>query len=238
MATSTPRPAEKFASMAAAWCAAAAVAIYITATLIGGLLDPTYSHVSMHVSELTSSYAPNRTLLAGLYVGYNIALVGLGIALRRHPRSGPWMAAASWLLIATGLIGVLLVTWFPQDSYGYPATTAGTGHIILAAVAALTAIIAMLTGGRGFSHEIGHTRLGRLSILVAVAMLVAGLGGAVATAIDSRYMGLLQRLSIGMFLLWLAAVAWYIRPARRSAETDPRPLSSEPRMREMQGGMR
>jgi uncharacterized membrane protein YdcZ (DUF606 family) len=195
MTTVTTDSRRADASILLGSCAAIAVGIYVAATVLGGLLDPTYSHLSMHISELTSSHAPNRTLLASLYVGY-LALVGVGIALRAQPHAGRWLTAASWLLVATGLVGILLVTWFPQDSYGYPATAAGTAHIALAGVAALTAIGAMLTAARGFTRETGWARLGRLSIVAAVAMLVAGLGGAIGTAIDSPYMGLLQRLSI------------------------------------------
>lgn len=211
MTIATADSAGRRPSIVLAWCAATAVAIYVAATVLGGLLDPDYSHLSMHISELTSSHAPNRTPLAGLYVAYNLTLAGFGVALRRQPRSGRWLAAASWLLVATGLVGVLLVTWFPQDSYGYPATGAGTGHIVLAGMAALTAIVAMLTAGRGFVRETRQPLLGRLSTLAALTMVVAGLAGAVGTAMDSPYLGLLQRLSIGVFLAWLAAVAWLMR---------------------------
>lgn len=230
MTIATADSAGRRPSIVVAWCAATAVAIYVAATVLGGLLDPDYSHRSMHISELTSSHAPNRSLLAGLYVGYNLALVGFGVALGRHPRAGPRLAAASWLLVATGLIGVLLVTWFPQDSYGYPATAAGTGHIILAGVAVLTSVGSMLTAGRGFVRETRQPLLGRLSTLTALTMVVAGLAGAVGTAIDSPHVGLLQRLSIGVFLGWLAAVAWLMRSGPggvgtrwgRSALSDPR----------------
>ena len=191
------------------WWATTAVGIYVTATVLGGLLDPSYSHVSMHVSELPSSHAPNRVLLAGMYVGYNAALGGLGFALLKHLKRSRWLVVASWLLVANAVAGVLTVTWFPQDSYGYPSTTAGAVHISLGGVLALLSILVMFTAGRAFRSHMAWATLGRFSTAAAVVMVVTGLATAVATAAASPYMGLLERLPIGTFLLWLAAVAWY-----------------------------
>ena len=189
--------------------AATAVVVYVTTTIIGGLLDPGYSHVSMHVSELTSSHAPNRVLLAVLYTGYNIALGGMGLALLRTVRWSRWLPIASWSLIASAVAGVLLVTWFPQDSYGYPATTAGVTHIVLAGVAALLFIVAVVSAGRAFRADPQWAGLARVSTLAAVAVVATGLVGAIGAAAASPFMGLLQRLNIGTIMLWLAVVSWY-----------------------------
>lgn len=40
-------------------------------------------------------------------------------------------------------------------------------------------------------------------------MILTGLAGVVAPAVASSYAGLLQRLPIGTFLLWLTPVAWH-----------------------------
>lgn len=203
-----------------AWCAAVAVAIYVGATILGGLLDPAYSHVSMHVSELTGSQAPNRVSLAALYIAYNAALGGLGLTLLGSLVRSKWVKVASWSLVAVAVTGVLLVTWFPQDSYAYGSaprcplqpptcTTAGTVHIWLGAVTVLLIILAMVAAGRAFRLHPSWATLGRLSTVAAVAMLLTGLAGVVAPAAASSYAGLLERLPIGTFLLWLVAVAWY-----------------------------
>ena len=97
---------------------------------------------------------------------------------------------------------------FPQDSYGYPATTAGTIHIVLAAVASLLIILALVAAGRAFRGDPGWARLAGVSTLTAVVMVLTGAVAAVATAADRPYMGLAERLPIGTFLVWLAVVAW------------------------------
>ena len=207
--------------------AAAAAAVYVGATVLGGLLDPGCSHVSMHVSELTSSHAPNRALLAALYVGYNLALAGVGLALLRSVVRTRGLTVASGSLVLTAAVGILLVTWFPQDSYGYPATTAGGLHIALAGIAALLSIVAMIAAGRAFRSDERWAPLTRPSIWAALVMVGTGAVGAAATALLSPFMGVLQRLSIGTFLLWLPAVAWYglWRPPRMAGVSRQAPLA-------------
>lgn len=193
--------------------AAAAVVIYVAATVLGGLLDPGYSHMSMHVSELTSSHAPNRALLAALYTGYNIALGGMALGLLRSVKWSRSLPIASWSLLATAGVGVLLVSVFPQDSYGYPSTTPGAMHIVLAGVAALLFVVAIVTMARAFRRDPGWTPLAPISTVAAVAVLVTGLAGAIGAATASGYMGLLQRLNLGTIMAWLSAVAWHaLRP--------------------------
>ena len=210
--------------MGIGWAAAAALGIYVGATVLGGLLDPTYSHVGMHISELTSSHAPDRALLSGLYIGYNAALLALGLALlTRVARSG-WLTATAGLLVATAVTGVLLVTAFPQDSYGHAATVAGTVHIALAGVAALASTLTVVAAGRAFRRDPGWEQLAGISTVIALVILATGFAGAVGTALESPVMGLLVRLPIGAFLAWLAAVAWHaFRPVPgRAAATGAR----------------
>lgn len=144
------------ASVYLGWCAAVAVVVYVGATVLGGLLDPAYSHVSMHVSELTGSRAPNRTPLTALYIAYNVALAGLGLTLLRALPKSRSLTVAACSLGAIAMTGVLLVTWFPQDSYAYGVeprcpleppicTSAGTVHLWLGGLSVLLIILTTVT---------------------------------------------------------------------------------------------
>jgi hypothetical protein len=195
-------------SVAVGTIAAVAVAVYVGATVLGGLLDPGYSHLSMHISALTASDAPDRTLLAALYAGYNLLLAALGIAmLRALPRSRSLVVASSSLMI-TSVVGVLLVTLFLQDLYGAPTTTGGTIHIALAGVGALLTVVVMVAAGRAFRVSPLWRGLARLSMFAAAFTIASGLVAAIGTAAMSPWMGLLERLPIGAFLAWLTAVSW------------------------------
>ena len=71
-------------SAVAGAAALVAVTAYVATTVLGGWSDPRYSHVADSISELTSSLAPNRSLLALGYLAYNLALVVLVLALWRR----------------------------------------------------------------------------------------------------------------------------------------------------------
>jgi hypothetical protein len=73
-------------SVVAGMAGLAAVILYMGAVVLGGILDPTYSHVSDSVSELTSPRAPNRAVLGTVFTAYNLALAVMAVALLRTSR--------------------------------------------------------------------------------------------------------------------------------------------------------
>ena len=52
-------------------CGISAAIIYVGTVILGGLLRPGYSHISMAISELVADGAPNRSLLSSLFLLYN-----------------------------------------------------------------------------------------------------------------------------------------------------------------------
>jgi hypothetical protein len=85
------------------WSGLGAAAVYATATFLGGVLDPTYSHIRYPVSELISSRAPDRTLLGGLFITYNAALAVFALGLYRSVKRGRLLATSvSFLVLIAG----------------------------------------------------------------------------------------------------------------------------------------
>jgi hypothetical protein len=56
----------------AGYLALAAAAGYVLAAAAGGVLDPSYSQVRQHVSDLTATGAPTWSALAPLYLLHNV----------------------------------------------------------------------------------------------------------------------------------------------------------------------
>jgi hypothetical membrane protein len=55
--------------------------IYVGTVILGGLLRPGYSHVAQPISELVAAGAPNKPLLSGLFIIYNVLCSVFGIGL-------------------------------------------------------------------------------------------------------------------------------------------------------------
>jgi hypothetical protein len=115
------------------------------------------------------------------------------------------------LLAATGVAGLLMTMFFPQDPRGTPLTFAGKMHIALAGVeSALTIVLVFLMGVafRGYKH---WPRFSKYSFVTGVLIIITGVATALATAQGRGILGLLERCTIGLFLLWVfvAAVLLY-----------------------------
>src|SRR5215217_5255982 len=98
-------------------CGVAATIIYVGTVILGGLLRPGYSHISIAISELVADGAPNRTLLSLLFLFYNLllSLFGIGLFLKVRDQSQGRVRGmiGSLALVAVGAAGVLMEVAFP-----------------------------------------------------------------------------------------------------------------------------
>jgi len=205
-------------------CGLLAPLVYVGAVILGGLLRPGYSHVAHAISELIAVGAPNTTLLNPLFTLYDILLAAFGVGLlltvRAHPeqrgtRSG---SLGAFALIVSGLIGVLMNMFFPQDPGGPPVTLTGTVHVVLAGVLSLGTMLAILCTGLWLRQAPGSRAYWRYSLASLAAIFISGGLGAAAIATSSPYLGLVERVAIGAFIQWVFVMA--LKLAAPTAATD------------------
>lgn len=186
-------------------CGLAAVGLYVAATVLGGVLHPGYDHVRQAISELTASQAPYRVPLAALYVGYNVLLTGFAVAVARAWPRSRLLRVAVVLFAVAAVSGIGQVTVFPQDSTGAPATATGAGHVVLAGISALLAVVCAVMYGVAFRRMRWWPQVSVPSFVVAAFLLV--IGPVTAASVGGPWMGLFERLTIGAFLAWVCVVS-------------------------------
>jgi hypothetical protein len=59
--------------------------VYLAATAAGSLLDPSYSQIRQHVSDLTATGAPTAADLAPPYILHNLLVVAISKSRFRPP---------------------------------------------------------------------------------------------------------------------------------------------------------
>jgi hypothetical protein len=189
-----------------AFLGTSAPVVYVGATAAGSLLDREYSQLRHHVSDLTATGAPTWAALAPVYVGYNVLVAALGLALYRSSPHRLFGIGAA-LLGLNALAGVLSVTALRQDPGGLPTTPAGAGHIVAAGVMVVTIVSACFVYGFAFRrHELWRP-MGRFSFAIGAGLLIVGPLGVAAA--DTELAGLAERGPIGLFLVWLAGVGGF-----------------------------
>lgn len=196
-----------------------AVGLYVGATLLGGLLDPGYSHMRNAISELTASDAPNVGVLAPIFVAYNLALVGFAFAVLRASVGGSLFRVAAWLFAAAAVSGIGQVTVFRMDSVGTAATTAGTIHLVLAGVSSIITLASAVLYGVAFRRDGAFRTLSTYSFATAGLLVLSA--PAAVISIGTDVMGLFERLTIGVFLAWVVVVSWHVLLAARRLAARP-----------------
>lgn len=179
--------------------------LYIAALVIGNILDPTYSQVGKTVSELIERGAPNRDLLNGIFVVYNLFLIPFAEGLYKALNKGP---AAKIIFISLLVIGILGVAWtlfFPLDANGASTSFTGMMHIILGIPVVFATFLVELYFWRAARNDTRWRAYARFSLIIFFVTLVSGL--TTVAFVNSDLRGLFERFSSGSFLLWVEVVA-------------------------------
>jgi hypothetical protein len=190
------------------WAGIAAAALYVAIVEIGAELTPGYSHVAQPVSSLYQTGAALALPIAAAFVAYNVlvALFGAGVAMLARDLGGRRARVGVAAGVAIVLVGVAgaIDDVFAQDPIGTAITTTGTLHIVFAGVASLLTVVAMsLTAGWLLARRDLRV-LAIYSVASVVLILAFGPITAAATASSSPIMGLLERVTIFTFTLWMA----------------------------------
>ena len=204
----------------------AAAVIYVLATAGGSLLDPTYSQVRQHVSDLTATGAITRDELSPFYLLYNASVIGFAVSLYRFSERTVLFRSATGLLVLNAFAGVMMVTWLTEDLGGAPTTFAGTGHIVFATVSSLAIVSASILFGFAFRRTPGLRSMSTFSFAIGAAFVVTAPFAIIATAANS-YAGLAERAAIAPFIIWLlvlGAYAWV--KSGQIADTEPKSRAS------------
>ena len=188
-------------------CGVLASVLYVAIDVLAALRYPGYhSFTSQAVSELMARGAPTERLVDPPMLLYSVLMSAFGIGVfLSSPR--PRARAAGGLLVVSSALGLTGPTLFEMNLRGAGSIADDAPHIALTAVgvAFTLAVLAVASKMRGRAFR-----------LYSLATLAASVGFGVLTAFASRgmaageatpWLGLLERIDIGSFLVWVAAFA-------------------------------
>lgn len=205
--------------MLAAWLGIAASLLYAATTLIGGLVTPGYSHLANMISELTMATAAWRWPVAAFFVLYNLLLIGFAVLLPRVLPTGRGVLVGSVLLVVIALAGIDMVTAFPTDRPTDPLTLTGWVHVVLAGIASIGTMGAVLAFALTLRRTSAWRPFANISFACLAGIFVSGIWTAATAAQLSPLMGLAERLTIGIFMVWLFAFGVTVTRHRGEAAT-------------------
>lgn len=234
MATATIQPAagllepvvapgrREFARRLLLACGAAYSLLYVLVNdVVAASLTEGYSRFDQAISELSATGAPAKAFLTAVSPAFTALLIAFGVGVWLSAGRGRAVRVAGGLLVAHGLTSVLWLFAPMSRREVIGAGNATPSDALHLALAALTVIfilaeigVAAVAFGRAFRVYSAATLVVIAASGISTGVLSAGLEAAQPTP----WLGFLERVSIGGWLLWmvaLAAVLWPLRPARQ-----------------------
>ncbi len=187
-------------------CGVLSSLIYFAIWILGALWWEGYSSISQSISELSAIDAPSRPLVVPLLVAYSVSVIAFGVGVWGSAPRTRTLRIVAGLLIGFGIV-CLTGPLTPMHQRGVAATLTDTLHIVSAIVD--VAFILLIIG---FGAIVFGTWF-RLYSIVTSAMVLgfgawAGLDGPrIAADLPTPWVGVLERICIGAYLLWFAVLA-------------------------------
>jgi Protein of unknown function (DUF998) len=191
-------------------CGILAALLYAVAhDALAAMLYQGYSPFSQTISELSSIGAPTRPAVTAVVLVHEALLIAFGIGVWRSAQGNRALRVTGGLLIAYGAIGPLWLP-FPITERGEIATTGGVNdvmHLILGAVTILLELSIIGFGAAAFGSQF------RLYSILTFAAVVVFWGWSLlyaprlAAGESTPWLGVIERIALGAWLLWLAVLA-------------------------------
>lgn len=191
-------------------CGIAAALLYTLAhDVLAALLYRGYSPFSQTVSELSSIGAPTRPAVTAVILSYEALLVAFGIGVWQSAQGKRALHVTGALLIALGAMGPLWLP-FPITARGQIATTGGFADVMHVVLGALTILFELSI--IGFGAAAFGKRFQLYSILTFVTVIVFwalsfSYAPQLAAGEATPWLGVIERIALGAWLLWLAVLA-------------------------------
>lgn len=163
-----------------------------------------YSSASQTVSELSAIDAPTRALWMRLGIPYTLLMAAFGWGVWRSAGGNRPLRVTGGLMIAYGLIGL---AWPPMHLRGTEFTLTDTMHIGFAMVTVLLMLLSMGFGAAALGNRFRVYSIATVTILIAFGALTGIDAPRIAANLPTPWIGVWERINIGVFLLWVVVLA-------------------------------
>jgi hypothetical protein len=178
------------------------VSTFILLLFFGGILNSVSSLLFTEVSYIISPYTPLGELSVSIYKYYLYFLILFSLALCiRLPNI--YAKIGALYLLTSAAMGLLLLN-YPMDPRGISSSEQGITHILMVLFMGLYLAVSLVLLGFAFGKSKNLKWLSQFSLWVCIIILTAGfISGSFALFSMPSYVGLTQKIPIGIYLAWI-----------------------------------
>jgi len=196
--------------------------LYIALNIFVPMQWPEYNSASQTVSELSAVDAPTRTIWIWLCSPYTFLTIAFAWGVIKSADKNKKLHTAGVLLLIYGALGIL---WPFAPMHLRETLAAGGGtisdtmHITLGAVTEILFLLAL-----GFAAAALGKPFRLYSIATFLVLLVFGTltfldAPGVGKNLPTPFIGIWERINIGVFLLWVMVLAAVLLQRQKNAES-------------------
>jgi len=173
--------------------------------IVGGILQPEYSHIRQDVSSLTATGAPNKKLMDKFILTSSglLFIFYLGFHWGINNGTGPILGPI--LFIISGLLGVLVAAFFPLDEGGELVSTRAKLHLALIAISGILATAGMVVLWFQLATDVVWSTFATFSLITAIVSLIFVFASAAAAT--TNYLGLVERFMVSTYQVFYFVLA-------------------------------
>jgi len=174
--------------------------VYTVMWILGGILQPDYSHIRDDISSLFAVGAPNKGLMQSFIITSSVLLFVFYIGLHEGINNGGGSIVGPLLFLTSSVLGTLVALFFPLDAMGEIITIRGKMHLILVIGSGLLTIAGMVALWFRLQLVEVWSAFAIYSLISAIVSLVLVIISGIF--IKSKYRGLLERLGVTPYQLY------------------------------------
>jgi hypothetical protein len=200
-------------------CGIVSSLVYVAANVIGARRWRGYSSTSQTVSELSAIGAPSRPMVVPLLSTHGALVIPFGAGVWESAGRKRALRVTGALLVGLGASD-LSAPLFPMHRREALARGEGsrtdTMHIVLTGVNSLLILLAIGCGSTAFEKRFRLYSVATILVLVVTGGLTATQASRLEANLPTPWAGLMERISIGGYLLWQVVLATVLMRPRAS----------------------
>jgi CubicO group peptidase (beta-lactamase class C family) len=200
-------------------CGILSSVLYLGADVLVSRSYDGYSYTDQTISELSAIGAPTRPLWVLLGFAYTLLVIAFGSGVSRSARRNRPLRMVGALLVAYGVVG-LAWPFAAMHLRGTAFTLTDAVHVGLAMLTVLLMLLAIGFGAAAFGGRFRLYSFGTMVVLVSFGTLTSVGAPRIAANLPTPWIGVWERINVGVFLLWVVVLATILLRARGPSDAN------------------